>query len=228
MFVNHVVSNVQDQYKFQCLQEYMKTPNAKKHESLGTLCAILNDVPQVKDKNTLALWKRSRHMTLRFQQQYWNRVTDDAGKNPMFNEDAQYQKWHFGGYDYIGLRMPQKRGSDKFKEHGVVREVGSDYIFERSSLNGQKHGLERFIDYSSIRFTLYKEGQQLAYIEFNDEFKMKDKFGKLLDRLPIDFNAAKLPIDALEYKANHAEEVKEKVLGLRDRSKERSPVRQRK
>ena len=96
----------------------------------------------------------------------------------------------------------------------MVREVGSDYIFERTSLNGQKHGLERFIDYSSIRFTLYKEGQQLAYIEFNDEFKMKDKFGKLLDRLPIDFNAAKLPIDALEYKANHAEEVKEKVLGI--------------
>ena len=148
-------------------------------------------------------------MTLRFAQQYWNRVTDAPERNPMFNEDAQYQKWHFGGYDYIGLRMEKKKGSDKYQEHGVVREVGSDYIFERTSKAGQKHGLERFIDYSSIRFTLYKDGQQLAYIEYNDEFKMKDKFGKFLDRLPIDFNAAKLPIDSLEYKANHAEEVKD-------------------
>ena len=85
----------------------------------------------------------------------------------MIDDEASYQKWKWkGSWECIGMR---KQASGK--EHGIVREIGPNFIGERTYKQGVAHGLSRWIDNQQIDLRLFQDGVEIAFVKYNDKFE---------------------------------------------------------
>lgn len=77
------------------------------------------------------------------------------------------------GYEYAGMK-----DKETGLEHGVVRVVKpNEWMAERTYRNGRIHGLNRLVSENSVRITLYKDGDVMAYFAFGPDLAETERGG---------------------------------------------------
>ena len=88
---------------------------------------------------------------------------------------AEFSEWS----DPSGRKRTGMQRKDSGRSHGVARVVLPDeWIVEGTSNDGRAIGLVRSVYYDRVLFGLYRDGEELAMVEFDaelQEVKRNDK-----------------------------------------------------
>ena len=80
---------------------------------------------------------------------------------------VQFTNW----VDKDGHQCAGMKDEETDLEHGVVRVLRKDEsVTEGAYRNGRIHGLARQVTKDSVRISLYKDGDEMAYFAFAEDY----------------------------------------------------------